>query len=723
MQQFSSRALTLLGVLVVALAIPVKVHASVLPGSDQPIEQVWLNAWQQSSSEQASYVNRLILSDSAYLRQHADNPIDWYPWDDAAFFRANKENKLILISIGYASCHWCHVMEAESFSDAEVARVLNQALVSIKVDREQQPDIDAFFTMAVETINGDSGWPITMILLPDRTPVFAANYLSKEELITVVTRLNKFWQDQPDILKQNAALVAAEIEQRNKRHAKSSTKPETPWVDEAKQRLLASIDPVHGGFGQDTKFPSELKLQFLLNQYKESRDAGLKEVLIKQLNAQMNSGLSDVVYGGVFRYTTDRQMTRPHFEKMLYNQALTVSLYADAAIWLEIPAYKRYADSIIRFARQYMQLQDGTYAAAINADHEGQEGGYYLWPTEVIENLPRGLSKVPFGGGLYYLYRSTDVDQSSWRVDLHMYRNGPPEVIDNRITSWNALWVSALLNADETDEAESLAHTIWERAWSQNQLFRMGDQAGFLDDYSYLSSALWQLYLKTGDIEWKGKARMLDNRILDLFVQNGNISYRNKNQSGQYEIDVYQDKELPSSFAVTLNLFNNHQTELSFIETYEDLKAGASAAIGNRPEYYLTLIQATERNHAASEQIIAKGHGMVSLRSVEEPNQWQLVFNLDPGWHINASEVFDKRLLPTQVSGTENIRDIQYPQGSELSTDFSSDPLNVYSDSVLIGIATDKESPGLLLKVKLQACSNQVCLLPEEIQLAGHKTQ
>jgi len=725
MQRPGSTMWKLLWLLLLVLAVPVQAGQDALPGSNLQIEQSWIDAWQQETKEETTYVNRLILSDSAYLKQHANNPIDWYPWADAAFALAEKENKLILLSIGYASCHWCHVMEAESFSDPEVASVLNQFLVSIKVDREQQPDIDAYFTLAVEAIKGDSGWPITVILLPDRTPVFAANYLSKEELVTVVTRLHQFWNDQPVLMKQNADLMAGEIEQRNQRRAKSSDGSETSWINEARQHLLANMDTVYGGFGQDLKFPDELKLQFLLNQYKQHQDPELKAILIKQLDLHMRGGLNDVVFSGIFRYTTDRQMSRPHFEKMLYNQALTVSLYADAAIWLAKPVYRQHADSVIRFVRRYMRLEDGTYAAAIDADHEGLEGGYYLWPADALGGLPADLSRVSFDDDLYYLYGPTAYEAATWRSALQQTRKGPPKRIDNRITSWNALWISALSNADATAEAETLADTIWDYCWSGTQLFRLGRQAGFLDDYSYLSSALWQLYLKTGNLKWKGRARMLDNRILDLFYQDGSISYRNRTQPGQYEIDLYQDKELPGSLAVTLGIFANHQTELKFIEAYDKLKAETGAAVGSNPEHYLTLIQSDKANYAAPELIIAQGHGMVSLRSTGEPGQWQVVFNLDEGWHINASEVFDKRLVPTQVLGMDNdtIRDIKYPPGSELQADFSSDPLNVFSNRIVIGMTADEDSTHLLVQVKLQACSNQVCLLPENIQLAGHVRQ
>ncbi len=333
------------------------------------------------------------------------------------------------------------------------------------------------------------------------------------------------------------------------------------------------------------------------------------------------------------------------------------------------------------------------------------------------------MSRVPFEGDLYYLYGSSDVDQSNWLVSLQKYRNGPPEVIDNRITSWNALWISALLKAGETGEAESLADTIWKKSWSQNQLYRMGDQTGFLDDYSYLSNALWQLYLKTGDLKWKGRARILDNRILDLFVQDGRISYRSKYEPGHYDIDVYEDKELPGSLAVALGLFDKHQTEVSFIDAYEDIKSGVSAAIGNKPEYYLTLVQAVDGKNVSSEQIIANGHGMVSLRSMDETGQWQLVFNLDEGWHINASEVFDKRLIPTQVLENSDVIDVRYPPGSELSTAFSPDLLYVYSKQFVIEITEDKGATHLSLQLKLQACSDQVCLLPEKVQIAGHVSQ
>jgi len=704
------------------LPIPGQTATRLLPGSMQPMEQAWFDRWQRTGSDEPEFINRLALSDSAYLIQHADNPIDWYPWTEAAFTSAEKENKLIFLSIGYASCHWCHVMESESFSDLTVAVALNQAFISIKVDKEQLPDIDAYFTLVVETIKGESGWPMTVVLTPDRKPVFAANYLGKDQLLAVLGRLDRYWQETPELLEENARLFASEIEQRSRKRSSSKIKPDVAWEVQVQNRLLASIDRVNGGFGRAYKFPDELKLQFLLNMYKSEQTEDLREALVQQLNTIMNSGLSDLVFGGVFRYTTDREITRPHFEKMLYNQALVVALFSDAANWLEKPVYRLYVDSIIRFVNQYMRLDDGGYAAAIDADHDGKEGAYYLWPASSLDDLPAGIAKVSFEDGFYLYGSPVDLAKGSWQSRMRQSRTTAPRKIENRVTAWNALWMGALLQAGETAEAIRLAEVIWTSAWYQNQLYRMRGQPGFLDDYSYLSNAMWQLYLQTGAGEWKRRARLLDRKILDLFYRKGNLSYGNRKLKEQYTIDIYQDKELPSPLAAVLKSFRNHQTELEFIEAYESLKADAYAAIGNRPEYSLSLVQQSLA-YVVSDHIIAKGRGMISLRAVDNAGQWQLVLKLDPDWHVNASEVFDKNLIPMQVLSDDDILSIRFPAGNTLEAEFSDIPLNIYSEQAVVDITSALAAKQISLRVKLQACSSRVCLLPEELHLKAFRIE
>ena len=707
--------------LLTLVALPVRVNADVLPlpGSEQDIEQRWIDRRSQDSQAGHGYLNRLVLSESAYLKQHADNPIDWYPWAEEAFARAISENKLIFLSIGYASCHWCHVMEAESFADPEVASVLNSLFVSIKVDREQHPDIDAYYNLVVETIKGESGWPVTLVLLPDLSPVFAANYLDKKSLLTVLGRLGTFWQEQPQTLELNASTLSAEVEQRSRVRKGASASGDKEWPAQATQRLLADIDPSYGGFGSGNKFPDELKLQFLLEQYKRTQTKELRAALITQLDAIMNGGLNDIVNGGIFRYTTDRQMSRPHFEKMLYNQALVVHLFSDAAHWLEKPQYSEFATSIINFAKTSLRLPNGAYAAAIDADHEGREGGYYLWSEGNLSGLPQEAKQVLFEDGLYFIYGVSNSGHSRpWQARLQETRESGPRVINNQVTAWNALWLTALVKAGDIKEAESLAKTLWADSWRQGRLYRLGSQAGFLDDYSYFSNALWRLYLKTGDFEWKEKARVLDRVMLDMFYMEGNLTYRSRDMQGQYPVDLYQDRELPSPMATALNSFSHHQTDLEFVEAYEALKAGANAVIGNRPEYHLSLIQIGGKAPRASEHIIARGHGMISIKKATVPGRWQVTIGLDDSWHVNAAEVFDDSLVATRVSG-EGVIGVDYPDGFHLQADFSDEVLNVYGGRVDIGISLPAEQAHPTLEVKLQACSVNMCLLPENIQLVG----
>jgi uncharacterized protein YyaL (SSP411 family) len=397
---------------------------------------------------------------------------------------------------------------------------------------------------------------------------------------------------------------------------------------------------------------------------------------------------------------------------------LTVKLFADAAVWLEKPAYKQFADRIVNFVHQNMRLEDGLFAAAIDADHAGIEGGYYIWPEPDLTDVPSGVSSVLVGENHFYLYRnSRGSDLSEWQNRMKQLRGIAPNRIDNRLTAWNALWLSALLQVNEIDEATKLTEVLWSSAWDGNRLLRMGGQAGFLDDYSYFSSALWQLYLKTGETQWKNKAELLDKKMLELFFLEKTLSYGGQSKD-QYVVDIYQDKELPSPAAVTLKSLSYHQTNLAFIEAYEALANDAQAVIGNNPEYFLSLIQ-QRLSFPESEQVIAKGHGMISLRSTEQLGHWQVVINLDPGWHINASKVNDKSLVPLKLSGTGGGVDIRYPDGIEMSADFSDLPLNIYSDRIFIDVASPEAGQQIELQVKLQACSDRVCLLPELIALKG----
>ena len=716
MRSSLSQQLLFLGIVLFSTAVMAGEEKAELPGSNQPVEPAWAEAWPQTSQQPPQFINRLVLSDSAYLLQHAGNPIDWYPYADAAFDKAEQQNKLILLSIGYASCHWCHVMEAESFADLEVATELNKNFVAIKVDREQSPDVDAYYTMVVETIKGESGWPMTVVLTPDRRPVFAANYLSREQFLTVLDRLSASWQAAPQVLQSNADLISDEIKRRSDIKSQAYIRPAVAWEITAQKSLLADTDKVNGGFGHENKFPDELKLQFLLNAYKTGENPRLKEELITQLDSFMSSGMNDIVFGGVFRYTTDSERTRPHFEKMLYNQALTVMLFEDAASWLNKPDYHLYASSIIEFVNRSMRLEDGSFAAAIDADHDGEEGAYYLWPARILQHLPQGVLKVAIGEGGYYVYGSSqDSDFNDWQKSMRQQRGVEPHRIDNRITAWNALWISALLAANRVDDASRLAGVLWASAWDDKRLGRMPGQAGFLDDYGYFSAALWQLYLKTAEPEWKHKARILDQALLDHFYRNGVLSYGG-DQDLQFAVDIYQDRELPSPVSMTLQALANHQTDVEYAEAFKTIKNSAFAQVGDSPEYYPTLVQMSF-NYPLPEKVFAKGHGLISLHLTGIANEWQLVINLDAEWHINANKVNDSSLVPLQINSETAGMTLHYPESFVWAADFSESPLNIFSDETVIRIQFPAALEDFQVQIQLQACSDRICLLPELINL------
>ncbi len=699
--------------------------AALLPGSQQPIEQAWIDARKKSNLNEGEFVNRLILSGSAYLRQHADNPIDWYSWSDANLAKAKAENKLIFLSIGYASCHWCHVMEDESFSQADVAFVLNSSFVSLKVDREEKPDIDAYFNFVVETIKAESGWPITVILLPDGKPVFAANYLSKEKLITVLERMAQLWEKQPQSVIANAKLIDKELVRRSQALTNTAATGDTNLLDLASQNLLGSIDSVHSGFGAANKFPSELKLQFLLNTYKSSPSDALKLTLMDQLNAFMYSGLNDVVFGGVFRYTTDRQMHRPHFEKMLYNQALTVILFTDAARWLEIPEYRRYADTVIAFVESTMQLPAGLYAAAIDAGHKGQEGGYYLWQPAEVSMLPSRLQRIHFNEKWVFIHGAMVASETrAWQESLILSRTDSPRVISNKITAWNALWLSALVSANKIDTATHLAEAVWKQAWSAGELFRIGTQLGYLDDYSYLAKAYWQLYKNSGDLIWKKRANQLEDTMLTKFYRENTLYYSSYTEKILLPQNLFQDTELPAPGAVAIELLGLQQTEVRYYQAYNRLKQAAFSGVGTQPEYFLSLLQATQLHYPEENKIFANGHGLAALTPAPGASEWHLQISLEDGWYINAASVFDDKLIPTRVINNPKIAKIHYPAGEKTTTEFSSQALNLYNGPVLIKLSTPSQPERLKLTVELQACKKTLCLLPERFELiAGSSAQ
>ncbi|MDD1694626.1 MAG: thioredoxin domain-containing protein, partial [Methanoregula sp.] len=326
--------------------------------------------------------NRLMNEKSPYLLQHATNPVDWYPWGEEAFARALQEDKPVFLSIGYATCHWCHVMAHESFEDTEVAELLNRDFICIKVDREERPDIDSTYMTICQMITGQGGWPLTIIMTADKKPFFAATYLPKERrfsvygLLDILPRIVQAWHRQRAGLLQSSGQIISALQ---------APQPHTPapgdatLLDDGYEDLVLRFDPEYGGFGTAPKFPTPHVLLFLLRYWKRTGKRRALDMAVKTLDAMRDGGICDQIGGGFHRYSTDAQWRVPHFEKMLYDQALLIMAYTEAFQATGNERFRHTAEDIITYVLRDLRSPDGAFFSAEDADSPGGEGAFYLW--------------------------------------------------------------------------------------------------------------------------------------------------------------------------------------------------------------------------------------------------------------------------------------------------------------------------------------------------------
>jgi len=332
--------------------------------------------------------NRLIFSRSPYLLQHADNPVDWYEWGDEAFARAAAENKPVFLSIGYATCHWCHVMASESFADPAVAVVLNRHFIAIKVDREERPDLDDQYMAVSQILTGSGGWPLNLFLTPDRRPFYATTYLPKTPrygaigFVELLERITAAWEEQPERVATNCAAVLDGLRRILVPEPGALPGPET--AEAAYSHLKTLYDPEAGGFGRSPKFPMPVNLQFLLRVWRRSEDAGALRMVTATLDAMAAGGIHDQLGGGFHRYSVDRQWLVPHFEKMLYDQALLAYLSFEVYQATGQQSYCRVAEGILAYLARDLAAPNGGFYSAEDADSEGEEGLFYVWTPEQL---------------------------------------------------------------------------------------------------------------------------------------------------------------------------------------------------------------------------------------------------------------------------------------------------------------------------------------------------
>jgi uncharacterized protein YyaL (SSP411 family) len=515
-----------------------------------------------------SKANRLEREKSPYLLQHAHNPVDWYPWGEDAFEKAKNEDKPVFLSIGYSTCHWCHVMENESFEDQKIAGILNESYVSIKVDREERPDIDSTYMDVCQMMTGSGGWPLTIIMRPDKKPFFAATYLPKEDrfgmqgLRPLLMEISNIWKTQRrkvnEVAERATSSIADQLAIRDE-----GGQIDRQIFDSLYSLLRDSFDEKFGGFGPPPKFPLPHKILALLRYWRRTGEQRALDMVEFTLQAMSLGGIRDHVGGGFHRYSTDSNWLVPHFEKMLYDQALLLMAYSEAYQATKRWDFRKTVEDIVSYIERDMTSEEGAFHSAEDADSEGVEGKFYLWTeAEIRETLGKeadliidefnvtedGNFREPDGSrtGRNILNMSRNFDDISKelssdkfklfervQVSLEKMRNvrenrERPLKDDKMLVDWNGLMIAALakasraLGSEEYSMAgERAARFILDKMASTGlrHRYREGELSKevFLQDYSFLIWGLIELYQTTFDIMWFERAVALTNEMLDRF--------------------------------------------------------------------------------------------------------------------------------------------------------------------------------------------------------------
>ncbi len=561
--------------------------------------------------------NGLISENSPYLLQHAYNPVDWCAWNEETLDKARKSNRMLLVSIGYSSCHWCHVMERESFEDESVANIMNEHFICVKVDREERPDVDHFFMEAIHLLGGRGGWPLNCFALPDGRPVWGGTYFKREQWKSIMLQIAKLWEKQsPDLFTQADHLIQAIKEIRTTDKAKD-TESITALLHHMATECKSAFDPLHGGDAGAPKFPMPDKLRFLLLMGVTNSDNDLIEHVERSLDKMASGGIYDQVGGGFARYSVDARWHVPHFEKMLYDNAQLISLYAEAYKVFKKPLYEEIVNDSLLFLTKNMMGDEGAFYCALDADSEGVEGKYYVWTLSEFDTIlgeDAGLIGAYFGIGNEAVWEDElnvlvipeekarfcekhhleikafekKLETARKKLLAHRSERIAPGLDDKRLLSWNALQISALATAYDVFgnknwliQARKTSDFILSamrrpaaglfRSWKNGK----AKIKAFLDDYSLMINALIQLYQSDSDESYLLDAYTLSDYVIKHFY-NEKESVFEYTPKGYFELVVHPreiyDNVIPSSNAsmcmalVKLGMLFENQSYLSMAE-------------------------------------------------------------------------------------------------------------------------------------------------------------
>ncbi|MHC4616867.1 MAG: thioredoxin domain-containing protein [Planctomycetota bacterium] len=517
----------------------------------------------ENESTSVKYTNRLINETSPYLLQHAHNPVDWYPWGDEALERARREDKPVFLSIGYSTCHWCHVMERESFADERIAKIMNEHFVSIKVDREQRPDVDAVYMNAVQMMTGSGGWPLSVFLTPQGKPFYGGTYFPPTDVYgrpsfeRVLLAIAEAWKDRREELVESAGKISGVLAELGEQEQQGALSADI--LNDAYSHLVRIFDSTYGGFGGAPKFPQPSNLSMLLGYWHRTGDERALAMVEKTLDVMAKGGIYDHLGGGFHRYSTDARWLVPHFEKMLYDQALLSRVYIQVYQATGKKDYARVAREVLDYVLRDMTAGEGGFYSAEDADSEGKEGLFYVWTPKEIKSIlgveqaavfskyygvtergnfenkksilnvaatPEKLEKRfrKDAGGI----RSVIAEARS-RLLEHRAKRIRPHRDDKVITGWNGLMISAmayggaaLQEPKYVTAAEKAGEFVLSRLIRDGRLmryYRDGKVAGpgYLDDYAFVITGFLDLYEATFDAKWLVEARRLAEEMIGQF--------------------------------------------------------------------------------------------------------------------------------------------------------------------------------------------------------------
>ncbi len=724
-----------------------------------------------SGAESAGGLNRLANEASPYLRQHADNPIDWYPWGEEALAKAKAENKPIFLSVGYSTCYWCHVMEKESFENEDVAAILNKHFIAIKVDRESRPDIDEIYMLATQLLTRRGGWPNSVFLTPAGEPFYAGTYFPRDEFMRILSAVVIEWRDNRPELEKTGAKLASVIRKYNQRKVEAASLDEEAF-SKAVKAILDTHDNLQGGFGQAPKFPKEPVLLYLLHQAAKNGPGKMLDAVSFSLDTMARGGINDQVGGGFHRYSVDNGWLVPHFEKMLYNQAQLARAYGKAYALTGRADFLRTTRQILDYVIADMRSPGGGFYSARDAGKKGEEGVFYVWTIEEVKSALKedeaGLVTSMFGLSEHGNFEGSNILHLENSIVEWAEENGknpakavekvdailaklagvrakrkPPHRDEKIITAWNGMMITAFAEAGDIlrdgkyiDVAEKAAHMIMDKMHKgDGALWRIlfdgqHNVDGQQEDYAYLAQGLIALFDATGKDEWLEKAQLVTDAMIARFLDAEAGDFYLTEKAGSIgRPKLRDDGAIASGNSVALDVLSK-LSRRSDNPDYEmranELLAALSGMMVRSPGGYAYALRSADAllNGEAGPLQYA-GNGVLRAKASFENGGLKIRIDLKDKWHINAHRPlepdFIATILEVEVPRGWKTGEVEYPAPVKRKLEFNAKPMALYEGRFSLRVPVLSRKKGgediIVLKLRAQTCSDKICLEPETISL------